>query len=630
MTSPSSRLRPYQEEALRISKEKWERGVTRQLLALPTGTGKTHVFASLPKHHRINGRMLVLTHLKELNKQAAKKIQQLNPGLRVGVEMGMHTSSPWDKVVVTSVPSISRRLSNFRRQDFDVIVCDEAHHSTAKSYRSIFEHFGLFSPTNKRLLLGVTATPFRTDGEALQNIYRELIYRMTLLQAMQRGWITDLIPLHVTTSTSLDSVHSRCGDFVEGELAKAIDSPVRNALVARYWKDLGENRRTIVFTVDINHAKHMAQMFQSCGVEADWVSGRDSDLRREQIIRDHKAGRLKVLCNCAVVSEGYDDPGVECIVMARPTLSRLLFVQVIGRGLRLQEGIDNLVAAREQGVPIRKSNCLVIDVVDNTLNHNLVTTQSIFLGVQLRYGSSVLAVVAQNSLSKDDHNELSRIQPPNTDGIEMHAEEVDLFGGWKPRPFWQQGASGAELLSFMNGYARIQQDMPGQWHVEGRVGEIVEFRRERLGKSVAKRLAEEWASKLDPGVTRRFRGTVSSSNERNARIRDEGGESILVNRQALYESHLNTLRTGDVVDFSVKQGTHGPEAEKLAKVAWSGPTGRAEFPGTPMTIPRGTTRPKVSERQKARCPFCKQRLFVDRLQRHMKTRCTKRPQSPRR
>src|SRR5208282_4434166 len=140
------------------------------------------------------------------------------------------------------------------------------------------------------------------------------------------------------------------------------------------------------------------------------------------------------------------------------------------------------------------------------------------------------------------------VEPPNIDGIATCVEEVDLFCGTRPTPFWQPGALGAELLAFRNGHVRISQDMPGRWHVEGRIGESVDFRRGCSDRSIAKRLAEDWASKFDPGVTLRFRGTVTSTSGARARIHQENGKPVLVKLRALYESHLKALHTGDVID----------------------------------------------------------------------------------
>jgi len=502
------KLRPYQEEALRISKQRWNKGkgVTRQLLALPTGTGKTHIFASLPEHHQIEGKMLVLVHTQEIARQTYDTIHSCNPklGLRgVGIEMGKDKCTGWEKVVIAGVQSIGRtdseRLRKFPPIFFDVIVCDEAHHSVATTYRNVFEHFGLFDRDNTKLLLGVTATPFRNDQEALHKIYKKIVYKMTILDAILQGWITDIRGFRITTETTktnLDSVHTRYDDFVVSELSTAINTEARNALVVRDWKFHAENRQTIVYTANISHAQHMAQMFQSSGVPAAAIWGGDPD--RLKKVENHKAaGRLKVLCNCAVLTEGYDDWRVGCIVMARPTKSRLLFVQTIGRGLRIQGNIDNLLKAEEQNIPILKKDCLVLDFVDNTRKHDLVNFLSVF-GVQLRNGLSLKQVVTKGSSSRNADGEVPLIEPPNIDGIETSADQVDFFNGRKPNPFWKRQKSGSYYLWLKpDGWVRVWQEYIDRWHVEGRTeetGQRVLFRKDSSTMSKAMRLGEEWVS----------------------------------------------------------------------------------------------------------------------------------------
>jgi superfamily II DNA or RNA helicase len=379
------KLRDYQEEVLRISKQKWDAGVTRQLLALPTGSGKTCIFASLPKHHQIKGKMLVLVHRDVLAKQNKEKILRWNPGLHLKeeayIEMGEKEYEGWEEIVIAGVQTLGRansqRLLKFDPNSFDVIVCDEAHHSVAETYIRVFGHFGLFDDSNKKLLLGVTATPFRADDkELLPHLYQEIIYDMPILQAIDKGWLCDIRSYRIQTEANLDPIITRAhaDDFPESQLEEAINNRLRNSLVAREWKKLAGNRRTIAFAVTVRHAKELAAAFRDYGVEAKAVWGDDPE--REQKKVDHQDGRLQVLCNCGILTEGYDDCAIECIVMARPTLSRLLFVQMIGRGTRIEKfpgDIDNLVEARLNGLPITKPDCTVIDFVDNTTKHDLVT-----------------------------------------------------------------------------------------------------------------------------------------------------------------------------------------------------------------------------------------------------------------
>jgi superfamily II DNA or RNA helicase len=445
MDIPPLQLRPYQVEALRISKEKWEEGITRQLLALPTGTGKTCIFASLLKHHKFLGKMLVLVHRSELADQTYEKVRAWNPDLpltKLGIEMGLDRCTGWERVVIAGVQSVGRgnldRLLKFSPSSFDVIVCDEAHHSVTQTYKNVFRHFGLFAPGNHKLLLGVTATPYRADERILvPDVYEEVIYNMPLLQAIEAGWLCDVRGRRVWTTENLDSVVLGEDDFVTYQLSKQVNNRLRNGVIAKEWGKLAPNRKTVVFAVTRNHAIQLAAAFREyCHVKAEAVWGEDPD--RKAKIEAHKGGSLQVLCNCLVLSEGYDDWGIECIVMARPTLSKILFVQMIGRGTRIEDEISkrhlNLNQARENGFPISKTDCMIIDVVDNCKKHDLVTLASLYnRGVDLG-GKSLTEAAKVTQPVAITGQYLSPTDLQKIDRIKTHTEEVDPFrGARKPK-----------------------------------------------------------------------------------------------------------------------------------------------------------------------------------------------------
>jgi ATP-dependent helicase IRC3 len=432
------KLHPFQEDALRISKEKWKKGITRQLLSLPTGTGKTCIFACLPRHHEIDKRMLVLAHREELILQAQAQFRRWNRDrtLKVGIEMAGHESSRSDDVVICSVQSIGRansgRLWRLPPYDFDVIVCDEAHHSAASTYLRVFNHFGLLESDNEKLLFGVTATPFRADDKALvPGVYQEVFRVMDILDGIEEGWLCDLRSYRVEgTGSNLDQVRTCADDFAENQLENVVDNRIRNGLIAKEWRRLAGKRRTLVFAVTVRHAQNLAAAFRDYGANAEAVWG--DDPQRQQKLLRHKQGTVQVLCNCAVLTEGYDDRGIDCIVMARPTLSRVLFVQMIGRGTRVEEGLTNLVEARRDGRPIRKPECVVIDVVDNTKEHDLITLPRLFSSTLDFQGRSLNDIRRQAHPGQICNPYLNAAEIQQVERTQMRVQEIDLFRGARP------------------------------------------------------------------------------------------------------------------------------------------------------------------------------------------------------
>jgi len=471
-------LRPYQAEALIASKCKYQANVTRQLISLPTGTGKTVIFANLKTHHDITKRMLVLVHTEELARQALLKLRKYNPGVRIGIEKADIQASLSDEIIIGSVPTLGRantnRLSMLDPTTFGAIVCDEAHHATANSYRRIFEHFGLHQPSNGILLLGVTATPYRRSGHLLHGVFQETVFQMPIDRAIDEGWLVDLRGYRVRSGTSLDQIGESNGDFNLQQLESEVNTRTRNELIVRSWYELAERRQTIVFCVDIEHAKDLAQAFRDEKVAASAVWGTDG--HREDKIDRHKRGELAVLTNCGVLIEGYDDPSVGCIILARPTLSQPLFVQMIGRGTRLENGIQNLQSAKREGRVISKPDCIVIDVVDNTRVHRIMSLPVAFgldpeIRLEGRRFSSVLTTCSREE--KAIGPAASLLDRANS--ISVANEYIDLFA-----PMWEGDVLSQAISRWYrqkdafirplpdDGFIRISR-VDGHWSVTGRI-----------------------------------------------------------------------------------------------------------------------------------------------------------------
>ena len=302
--------------------------------------------------------MLVLAHRDELIDQAAEKLAHWNPSLNIGVEAGDRKAAAGMDVVVASVATLgrkfSKRLESYFREWPEAVVVDEAHHAAAASYQAIFARFGLFRPDNRTLLLGVTATPFRADGEDLSETFEQVTFRYDIRQAIGDGWLSDIRGLRLKTQARLDRVKQRGGDFATDELAEAVNTPERNAEIAKCWLEHAIGRPTLAFTVNIAHAQTLAREFCRYGIKAEAIWGDDPE-RAAKVAR-FRARETQVLANCALLTEGFDAPQTSCVIMARPTRSQGLYMQCIGRGTRLAAG---------------KPDALIIDVVDNSSKFSL-------------------------------------------------------------------------------------------------------------------------------------------------------------------------------------------------------------------------------------------------------------------
>jgi len=228
-------LRDYQNEALANVKAAYKNGKRRVLVSLPTGTGKTVVFAHFPVTLRMKKRLLVLAHREELLQQAAQKFRAVDPELKIGIERAEERVTNETQVVIASVATLARsdggRLSRFNPDDFSIIVVDEAHHAVAESYRRIFDYFGLFNPETSRYLVGFTATPRRGDKQGLGEVFQDVCYARDLRQMIDEGYLCPIRGWRVDTNLSLDGVKIRHGDFVESQLARVVNTSSRNRLV---------------------------------------------------------------------------------------------------------------------------------------------------------------------------------------------------------------------------------------------------------------------------------------------------------------------------------------------------------------------------------------------------------------
>ena len=329
-------LRPYQQQARERIHAEWENGHTRTLLVLPTGTGKTIVFASVAADQvRAGDRVLILAHRGELLEQAADKLQR-STGLVSAVEKADATClNTWFRVVVGSVQTLQRtaRLERFSHDYFGTIIIDEAHHAITDGYRRILDYFG------SAKVLGVTATPDRGDMRNLGEVFDSLAFEYKLTDAIKEGYLCRIMAQTIPLKLDISSVTMSGGDYAVGDLGTALDPYLEQ--IAAEMAQRCKGRKTVVFLPLIKTSQKFRDLLNSHGFRAAEVNGQSTD--RKEVLADFDAGKYNVLCNSMLLTEGWDCPSVDCVVVLRPTKVRSLYSQMVGRGTRLSPGKIDLL-----------------------------------------------------------------------------------------------------------------------------------------------------------------------------------------------------------------------------------------------------------------------------------------------
>lgn len=329
-------LRPYQEEAKNSIFSEWEAGRRRTLLVLPTGCGKTIVFAKVAEDCVRHGdRVLILAHRGELLDQAADKILKAC-GLRCAVEKaGQTCKGQFFRIVVGSVQSLMRekRLNSFPGDYFSTVIVDEAHHCVSDSYQRVLQYFA------NAKVLGVTATPDRSDLRNLGTYFESLAYEYTLPKAIREGYLCRIKAMTIPLRIDISSVQMQSGDFKAADVGDALEPYLYRIAdeMAQYCKD----RKTVVFLPLIATSQKFRDILEERGFDAAEVNGESAD--RVEVLKDFEDGKYDVLCNSMLLTEGWDCPSVDCIIVLRPTKVRSLYCQMVGRGTRLHEGKDHLL-----------------------------------------------------------------------------------------------------------------------------------------------------------------------------------------------------------------------------------------------------------------------------------------------
>lgn len=330
------KLRDYQEEARIAIANEWKKGVKKTLLVLPTGCGKTIVFSKVVEDRvKLGERVLILAHRSELLDQASDKLAKAT-GIFTATEKAEQSClNSWFRVVVGSVQTLQRpkRLAQFDKDYFDTIVVDEAHHCISDSYQRVLEHF---SNAN---VLGVTATPDRGDMRNLGSYFESLAYEYTLPKAIKNGYLSPIKALTIPLELDLSAVSMQSGDFKASEIGTALDPYLEQIAdeMLKYCTD----KKTVVFLPLVKTSQKFRDILNEKGFKAAEVNGDSKD--RAEVLDDFSKGKYNVLCNSMLLTEGWDEPSVDCIVVLRPTKVRSLYSQMVGRGTRLYPGKEDLL-----------------------------------------------------------------------------------------------------------------------------------------------------------------------------------------------------------------------------------------------------------------------------------------------
>ncbi len=440
----SLELKEHQKEALEALRSMRERRETIALLCHATGAGKT--WTAVMDAKRCGGRTLFLAHTNELVDQAARTFRDLWPAVTLG-RYTERVKQPGAHVVCGSVQSVALHLEQFKDNAFDYLIIDEAHHAAADTYQKVLTYF------KPKFTLGLTATPERMDGKSILEIFKNTAHKLDIQTAVELGELTPVRCIRIHTNIDLTKVRFNSVRYNIRDLETKIYVPERNRLIVDTWLQYAQGRRTVVFCASVWHAEEIAALFQREGISAAAVSGGMKRSEREAF-QDKFAGReIQVLCACDLLNEGWDCPEVEVLFMARPTMSRVLYIQQLGRGMRRYEGKESL---------------MVFDFVDNASQYNMpMSLHRLFKLRKYRAGELVLS-------PKD-----------------KRTAEAELYARWeKPAALldWPVDATDYELVDIFN----------WQEEAEGMISQMEFVRRVNVQSETIERYVRE--GKLIPDL----------------------------------------------------------------------------------------------------------------------------------
>jgi len=538
-TAGSVNLRPYQKDAISAVHDCWQRGAKAPLIVLPTGAGKTIVAAEIMArvHGASHGKCLFLAHRKELLDQTVEKISLVSPATRVGLVQA-NKDEVGREITVASIQTVGHKSRKRLQKLLDngpykLLVLDEAHHAVSPQWERVISDLKAANPS--MFVMGMTATPGREDGVALDRVFDAVAYERNVLDMIREGWLVPPRGFQVTIDVDLDDVDTRDGDYVASQLSSVMNTPYVNRAVVSAWQQYGHDRKMLVFAVDVAHAHALAQEFTDAGYPAEAVDGTMVPADRKARLDSFRQGKIKILVNCQVLTEGYDDPSTEGVIFARPTQSQALYIQSLGRGLRLYPG---------------KTECIVIDCVGNSDKHRPVQLAS------LAGFDPTLANQKQKELDDDQAQDEEDLSPEVIDAKIANGQEF-VFGK-RPagRYQWRETALGWVLQIPKIGYFLVA------WHDKGHHQANIKFFDQRPGhkddppKVVVKHPVDfELAYGMVEGECDRiFRARMS-------RARSKTKDSASADDDEPVMSFID-------LDDGVDEETHVHEAMMLKDAAW--------------------------------------------------------------
>lgn len=433
-------LREHQEEALASLSKMREEGKTIALVQGATGSGKSAIGVLDAK--KVGGKVLLLAHTKELVEQGAENFKRLWSEVSVGrFYESFHDTDT--HVVCGSIQSIIRNLDSFRPDDFDYLIIDECHHASAKSYTNILSYF------RPKFTLGLTATPERADGEDLLEVFQDVAHKLDIREAVETGVLCPVRCIRVKTNINMTDVRINGFKYNSLDLEETIMIPDRNNLIVSTYLEYVNGKSTVIFCTSVNHANTIASILQERGIKAESVSGSTKPQVRKQILKDYADKKIQVLCACDLLNEGWDSPITEVLFMARPTMSKTIYMQQLGRGMRIHESKEFL---------------MVFDFVDNANMFNCPYSLHRLLNLS-EYVPGGMVLGTKHGIAWDKDMFKKGEKPTALVGYPIHAmdyEVIELFN-------WQDKANQMYSQMELTRHVSAQEETISRYIREGKI-----------------------------------------------------------------------------------------------------------------------------------------------------------------